>query len=118
MSDNSIEFIFEETDPLGRKVVLKSTTWDEHIKDRHPEKGVDDIKLNISNPQIIIKDNEHTDREVYLRYVINNNKLYTNKTVVAFEEKSENGEVVTNYTLRKINQTVTEGGVIYDSSKN
>lgn len=47
-----------------------------------------------------------------------NSKLYINKTVVEFKEEKNEGEIVTNYVLRKINESITEGGVIYVSQPN
>lgn len=37
---------------------------------------------------------------------------------IAFKPIQEHGEIVTNYMLRKINEKeITEGDVVYDSSK-
>ena len=121
MNTTSNGYIFEQIDPLGRKIVLKSSTWDEHIKDRHEEKDIICIAKNIRKPNIIIKNNKETtstaERHIYMGYTTCDNKLYNIKTVVEFKPLSGHGEVVTNYILRKINENILEGGIIYDSSE-
>ena len=53
-----------------------------------------------------------------MSYKIIDNKLYNVKTVVEFKPIQEHGEIVTNYMLRKFNEKeITEGDVLYDSSK-
>lgn len=122
MDSTKNDFMFSTIDPLGRTIVLKTYTWDNHINDEHNEVGIDEIKQNIQDPKFIIPNNKETTsdekREVYFNLKINNSRLYTQKTVVEFKAENTYGEVVTNYILRKMNENITEGGVIYDSSAN
>lgn len=117
MDSNINKVLFTTQDPLGRQIVLKHSTWETHIKYRHSEKDIDSIKDNVTNPNIILENTKETNsdknREVYYRYIIYDNKLINQKTVVEFDEDG-NGEVVTNYLLRKINESVLEGGIKYD----
>lgn len=117
MENNIERILFTAEDPLGRMVILKSSTWENHIKDRHSEKGIEQIKNSITNPFIICENTKETnsekDRQVYFRYTTRDNKLYNTKTVVEFDNDG-NGEVVTDYILRKINESVVEGGIVYD----
>lgn len=115
------EIKFDTTDPLGRRVILKTSTWENHIKDRHPEKGPDKIKQSIENPRYIIKNNngeefQDSEREIFLDITITNKKLYYLKTVVEYKNDNDYGEVVTNYILKKYNVEIEDGGIIYDVS--
>lgn len=117
--DEPIEFV--TSDPLGRNIILKTSTWEEHIKDNHPEKGISMIKNNLENPRYILKNSngeefEDSNREVYWDLTVSNSKLYAIKTVVDYKYENNYGEVVTNYILRKYNVNIEEGGIIYDSS--
>lgn len=120
--DNQEKIIFSTTDPLGRRVLLKQSTWDDHIKDRHDETGTINIKQNIENPSCIIENDktllEDAKRQCYFSFDTTGGRLHINKTVVEFKENSEKGEVVTNYILRKVNENIIEGGVVYDSKSN
>lgn len=115
--------IFSTSDPLGRIVVLKQSTYDEHIKDRHGEEGIEIIKRNIECPNCIIENDtsqlEDAKRQCYFSFNTSyGNRLHINKTVVEFKENAKTGEVVTNYISRKINDNIIEGGVVYDSKSN
>ncbi|MGL4665961.1 MAG: hypothetical protein ACRCWA_13180, partial [Clostridium butyricum] len=120
--DEQEKHIFSTTDPLGRRVLLKQSTWDEHIKDRHDETGIDIIKKNIENPNCIIENDktqlEDAKRQCYYSFNTAGTKLYINKTVVEFKNNNVSGEVVTNYILRKLNDSIIEGGVVYDVKSN
>lgn len=117
--ENSIdnEYIFSTTDPLGRDIILKQSTWDYHMKDRHGEDGIQNIKINLEMPAYITKNISETtsehNRNCYFRLINLNDKFYFQKTVVEFKEGSS-GEVVTSHILRKSEKG---GGIIYDSSK-
>lgn len=117
MESNINKILFTTEDPLGRTVVLKSSTWESHIKDRHSEKDIESIKDNITSPNIICENTKETNsdknREVYFRFTTYGNKLLNQKTVVEFDDEG-NGEVVTNYLLSKIKESVLEGGIKYD----
>lgn len=118
---------FSVTDPLNRHIVLTNERWEEHIKDRHDEVDIEKIQSNIENPRYIIQNIKpkekgsdelviDTDRQDYVDFIIRDDKLYVIKTIVHFESESE-GNVVTNYILRKANEIKTGGGVIYDSNE-
>lgn len=85
--------IFSTSDPLGRVILLKQSTWDEHIADRHDEKGISEIKENIENPSCIIENEKQSSdggtRHVYFKFTTLNSKLYINKTVVEFKEEKK-----------------------------
>lgn len=113
---------FTTMDPLKRTIVLKSSTWDEHIVNNHSENDIFAIQDNITHPHIIFRNTQPTQnqnqRNIYMSYKIINNTLYNVKTVVEFKPIQEHGEIVTNYMLRRFNEKeITEGDVLYDSSK-
>lgn len=116
------EHIFSTTDPLGRDIILKQSTWDEHIKDRHGEEGIENIKINLEMPNYITENvgkvTSEYDRNCFFRLINLNSNFYMQKTVVEFKENSSFGEVVTSHVMRKITSNINEGGIIYDSSKN
>lgn len=122
MDINKEKILFSTTDPIGRNIVLKESTWNAHIANRHSEKEIEEIKRNIESPNIIIENNRSTTsekkREVYLKLTTINNTVINLKTVVEFDDDNRNGEVVTNYLLRKLKETVPEGGIIYDCTSN
>lgn len=115
------EVVFSTTDPLDRTIVLKQSTYDNHIKDRHDETAIKSIKQNIEQPSLIIKNNKEqtgdAKRQCYLSFNTTMEKLHINKTVVEFKDENT-GEIVTNYICRKINEDISEGGVVYDARFN
>lgn len=122
MNTTNTPIKFTTIDPLERTIVLKSSTWDEHIAPNHSENDIFAIQDNITHPHIIFRNTKPTQnqnqRNIYMSYKIIDNTLYNLKTVVEFKPIQEHGEIVTNYMLRKINEKeITEGDVLYDSSK-
>ena len=122
MNTTNTPIKFTTMDPLKRTIVLKSSTWDEHIVTNHSENDIFAIQDNITHPHIIFRNTQPTQnqnqRNIYMSYKIINNTLYNVKTVVEFKPIQEHGEIVTNYMLRRFNEKeITEGDVLYDSSK-
>lgn len=121
------EPIFTTTDPLNRKIILKNDTWEQHIKDRHGETGIIQIKSNIENPRYILQNIKQKGegnlelivdytRQDYIDLIIVEDKMHVIKTIVQFDTENE-GFVVTNHILRKAIEIKTWGGVIYDRNK-
>lgn len=121
------DLVFSTVDPKNRNIVLKSDTWNNHIKNRHDECDIWDIKSNIENPRFIIQNIKPKEdgsselviddsRQDYIDLISKNDKIYLIKTIVQFVNENE-GFVVTNHILRKSTEIKTIGGVIYDRNK-
>lgn len=138
--------MFNETDPLNRKVKLKRNTWDNKILNlygtnddnshgnSHEEMQdlLSNIKSTITNPTLILQDTKkivsdqgeeitvlNEKRNEYYKVYINIEDLCLNclKVVVEFDQES-NGDIVTTHKMNgKLSKIKTEGGVIYDSSE-
>lgn len=119
---------FSTYDPKNRNIILKTDTWENHIINRHNECEVCDIKNNIENPRLIIKNVKPKEegstelvidnsRQDYIDLIIKEDKVYLIKTIVQFENE-EQGFVITNHILKKSTEIKTLGGVIYDRNEN
>ena len=109
--------IFESTDPFGRKIILDSSTWNEHIIPGHDEmKGNEiSVKNTIENPDFIYESNTHNNRDVFfsVRPESTYPKLYT-KVVVEIN-KVQSGEVSTAFFSKEV-QGVKGAGLKYVKS--
>lgn len=119
--------IFTTVDPMNRKIALKDDTWGKHIVEKHDECSIEDIKTNIQNPDYIFQNvkpiNDGSSeliiddtRQDYIGFVIKDDRLFAMKTIVQLVNGNE-GFVVTNHILRRVNEIKTTGGVIYDRNK-
>lgn len=83
---------FETKSPLGHRVVLKESTWTQHVIKDHPDRFFYEIESNfsqivgvLSEPTIIADDKDFSPENVRLNYLgnvlINNNGKLTLKDV-------------------------------------
>nr|WP_231428482.1 hypothetical protein [Bacillus sp. (in: firmicutes)] len=123
-SISNTEYKFVTTDPLGKEVRLKSSTWDNHITGGdHPERSEllnqeEVIKSVIEDPKFIFHD--HTTPQGHERYkyfdvveLSTTSKLKFLRVVVEFDkDHTSTGHVVTTIAQSRISQS-TEGGAYY-----
>lgn len=123
MSNNGYngEYIFSTTDPLGRTVRLKLTTWNYHITSgdhsRTEFNGEEElIRSVIEDPGFILNNNpddENCTRQKYIDLV--DLKAFTSlkNLVIVVDHEHEIGDIVTIIAKSKVNQESTKGGVFY-----
>ena len=122
------EIRWEETDPQGRRVVLKASTFDEHIKKDHDDddaairiKNEEHAKKAIARPHLVILDPEDHDRHIYYRIILANNgeplKKVKNMRVVVDTDREPN-EVVTWIVEKKMKGSAKKEWIIYDGGGN
>jgi hypothetical protein len=114
---NDNAYIFITTDPLGRKITLKSTTWDYHIINRRPELiGQENvIKSIIEDPKFILPDPEE-NRERYYDIVHLTSMGKIKPVMVVVEHINETGDICTAMVKSTMKDT-TERGIIYERPK-
>ncbi|WP_162105635.1 hypothetical protein [Bacillus subtilis] len=123
--DFANDYIFSTTDPLGREVKLKSTTWHMHITGGDHQRtqfiGQEEvIKSIIKDPYIILPNNIEDEEDTRQKYVelahlpgFNSLKA----VVVVVDHKDEtSGDVVTVMPKSSLKSEKT-GGAIYVRSK-
>lgn len=118
----STEFIFTTTDPLGRIVTLKSSTWNYHITDGDnnrkefigQEETMHDV---VVDPAFILPDDPDDPENKKERYIdlvmlpeFNSLKALV---VIVDHSSSDNGDVVTIIAKQRLNQESTRGGALY-----
>jgi len=94
-------FIFETTDPRGKRVVCTEETWIFHVLDEHPqmEDSEEDVKKTIEEPtySMIYQDKDYPERHIYYQKQIGLGTYpYYIKAVVEFLS-DEYGELVTSF---------------------
>lgn len=115
------------TDYKGRPVILKSSTWEEHIKPNHPEMDghLHDIEASVTTPLIVTRDmmtvtqgekevkvpNPNRE-ECYGIYTTSEDMWRIMKTIVDYSTNP--GEIVTS-TIVGRGKIDTSGGVLYDA---
>lgn len=108
--------VFTTTDPLGRVVVMKESTFTFHILgdgNRAEFKGQEEkLKKVIENPAIIVKDPMDT-RERYYDIISLSTTNKIKPVMIVVDHSTEQGDVVT--AMRKSSMTdFTERGVVYE----
>ncbi|MBQ6006179.1 MAG: hypothetical protein IJS81_05645 [Selenomonadaceae bacterium] len=112
------------TDPLGTEISLGEENFKYHIIGQHDTKDAKvraDIepqaKFAVEHPRFIIRDLQCSGRMKYLNLINikDENKVYIRTIAVIVET---NGEVVTWFARRTINDNLEEGDVIYDARNN
>lgn len=123
---NTGEYIFSTTDPFGKEVRLKSSTWYGHIisgdHDRLALEGeIDTIKNVINNPYYILSNNPHDPNDTRQKYLdivqLQNYTALKNLLVVVDHQNSNFGDIVTIIPKNTLKQESTEGGPIYVRGK-
>jgi len=113
--------IFKTTDPLGRTVQLKQSTWEMHVTGGDhqrkeligQEKVVEGI---IASPAFIVPDVDYDTRERYydLVYLGSINKFKT--VMVVVDHANSTGDVCTVFAQSRMRET-GERGIIYERKK-
>ncbi len=115
---------WEVTDQLGRKIFLNEENFRDHIVGRHDTKDAEirskiepQAKFAIEHPRFIIRDLQYSGRMKYLSLtdIKDKDNVYIRTITVVVDE---NGEVVTWFARRTINDNLEEGDVFYDARNN
>jgi hypothetical protein len=122
-STSAIEpLVFTTTDPMGRMVKLKQSTWDMHVVNGDHQRiefiGQEQlVKDVISDPTFIVPDAEIGTRERYydLAYFSNTGKL--RPVMVVVDHDMDTGDVCTLFTQSRMRET-GERGIVYARKKN
>lgn len=116
---------FRVTDPIGNEVVLKTSTFDDHIIGSHSS-GDSDIREKvlyfvpdvIENPDYIYTNEESSGRNRYISLVSAEFMTHISALVVITDTDRTPHEVVTYNIKRKLNQEkIGKGRLIYDRRK-
>lgn len=116
--DEKGEHIIITPDPFGREIRFKDATWNYHVVGGDhartefigQEKVVERV---LSDPGIIIRDEEHETREKYLDLVHLTTMTRFKVVVIVVDHKNpEFGDVVSMWPEKTIKQS-SEGGIIY-----
>ena len=113
------DYLFTTTDPEGRKISLKKSTFADHIITSHQEISPLIIKHCIENPHLSHQDKNHENRINYRRLLKEYpdpkaHHMTTIKTVV--EKTVEGYEIVTAHLISDLKNEIAKGGFIYDST--
>ncbi|MEK7014707.1 hypothetical protein [Bacillus sp. FSL R9-9410] len=121
-SHSDTDYKFSTRDPLGKKVHLKASTWDNHITGGdHPERvellnQEEVVKEVIEDPKYIYPDQITPDGKERYRFIdvvelSTTNKLKYLRVIVEYD-KDDVGHVVTTIAQSRVSQS-TEGGAYY-----
>lgn len=115
------EVVFTTTDPLGRMVQLKQTTWDGHIvggdHNRVELVGQENvIRGIIEDPSYIVPDPSSASKQRYydLRHLSTNNKI--KPIMVVVDHSTSTGDVCTALVISRMTDT-GERGITYVRNK-
>mgnify|MGYP007069935930 CR=1 FL=1 len=112
------------TDPLGNEICLSEDNFVHHIIGLHDYKDAKvraeiepQAKFAVEHPRFIVRNVQSLERVKYLSLteIKDGVKIYIRTISVVVEA---NGEVVTWFARRTINDTLEEGDVIYDARNN
>jgi hypothetical protein len=113
IAEGSKPLVFQTTDPLGRSVQLKESTWNMHVIDgdhQRPELiGQEEaIRQVIEDPAFIVKD-PNPDRARYydLVHLTSNNKI--RPVMIAVDHSSSTGDICTVFVQSKMRETGERG---------
>ncbi len=118
------EIRWEAIDPQGRRVILKQSTFDEHIRQAHePDdaliriKNEEHAKRAVAYPHVVLRDPTDHDRHIYYRIILANNgtdlKKIRNMRVIVYTDREPN-EVVTWIVERKLKGEAKKEWIVYD----
>lgn len=113
--------IFTTTDPMGRTVQLKQSTWEMHVigGDHNRKELIGQEKVVeaiIANPKYIVPDVDNETRERYydLAYLSSINKIKPVMVVVDYANST--GDVCTIFVQSRMRET-GERGIVYERKK-
>ena len=109
------------TDPIGKTIVLKKNTFNEHIRDDHATKDAanraaieEQVKFTLHSPRFVVKDRKYAGNRKYLDLVDVPEEAESRvRTLTVIVD--ENDEVITWIPKRSINEGFTKGEEIYDA---
>lgn len=110
------EYIFTTTDPLGRFVTLKASTWNSHVIDGdnyRPEfiEQEQQIKDLIEDPKFIVPDpKENRERYYDLVHLTSNDKI--KPVMVVVDHSNDTSDVCTIFSMSNMKDT-GERGFVY-----
>jgi hypothetical protein len=110
------EYIFKTTDPLGRNVTLKSSTWNIHViegDNYRPEfvEQEETIKGVIEDPKFIVNDPiENRERYYDIVHLTSVDKI--KPVMIAVDHSSDTGDVCTVFAQSRMKET-GERGIVY-----
>ncbi|OEF99399.1 hypothetical protein BHF71_02100 [Vulcanibacillus modesticaldus] len=116
------EYIFTTTDPIGREIRLKSSTFYKHITGGDHERtefiGEEEtIKKVIEDPKYILPDDPFDSSNTRERYIdlIDLRSFNTLKVLVVIVDHGTNdyGDIVTIMAKSRLNQESIKGGAVY-----
>ncbi|MBR1730510.1 MAG: hypothetical protein IJ728_13415 [Selenomonadaceae bacterium] len=120
--NEDIKIRWEITDPKGRRIILKQSTYEEHIckdhllEDAEYRKSAESqAKETIKNPQLIVVDKEDNDRLIYykiIRIPYGERKRLKNMKVIVDSDRKPY-EVVTWIIQSKLKDTIMEEWIEY-----
>ena len=123
MSNNeSNEIRWEVANPQGRPVILKQSTYENHIiSDHRPEDAAFRLKIElqaqkaISNPQFIIAKEKRHEYHRIVRVPFEENKEKLKHMKVIVDADRDPNEVVTFIAPSNLRCTLETGSVIYEN---
>ena len=111
-------------DPFKKAVRLSEYNFVHHIIEQHDPRDAEiraklepQAKFAVEHPRFIIRDSQHSGRMKYLSLadIKGKNEIQIRTITVVVEA---NGEVVTWFARRTINDNLKEGDVFYDARDN
>lgn len=121
-SNEKIEIRWKVTDPQDRQVVLRQSTYENHIIDDHEQKDAafrlkmeNQAKKTVTNPQIIIAKNQRNEYHRMARVPFEEGIEKLKHVKVVVDADRDPNEVVTFIASSKVNDTLEAGSVIYEN---
>jgi hypothetical protein len=107
--------VFETTDKFGKRIVLTSETYNNHILVGHPEmKGnANAMQDTVENPKWIVESKQNPSRWLYIGKSESANYPMVNIKTVVDHSSTDVGYVITGFVQKKVN-IEKEGKVIYE----
>lgn len=121
MGINEPPIIFAATDPLGRSVILKQTTWNMHIingDNYRPELEGQEVKIKdvVEDPKFIVEDPiDNRERYYDLVYLTSINQF--KPVMVVVDHSHSTGDICTVFVQSRLRNEPGERGIIYERPK-
>lgn len=123
MSDNeNYNIRWKETDPQGRTVILKQSTYEKHIIADHEQKDASfrrkiefQVRKTITNPQLIVAKKQRHEYHKIARIPYEEDKEKLKHINVIVDADRDPNEVVTFIASSSVRGTLETGSIIYES---
>lgn len=111
--------MFSTTDPLDRKIVCKSETWNNHIVAGHVimDGNLKSVKNTIEKPDVIYQSSQTPIRDVYFSKTDSTYYPLFTKVIVQFNESGDSGEIISAWPQSNISGGIDPGGMKYVKNK-